>query len=524
MCSESNYSSEQGVGSLCKFRLAIIVGTLIMVLCGCTVGPDFVRPSKPAIDHYSVGTDPKVTVPVNGQSQRFNVDAELVQDWWRLFKSSELDSLINTELEKTPTLAAALASLKQSEANLNAGKGVFFPQLETDYSFARQRITSSRLGIEGSATVFNLHTLSGSVSYVLDVFGGERRMVEGLAAQVDGQHALVRATYLSLIGNIINTSIAEAAYRAQVETTERLIALQRQQLDLVETQAKAGLISTSDVLAVRTQLAANEAVLPTIWQRQTAALDLLATLLGNSPAEAKIPKLSLANISLPTDIPVSLPSNLVRQRPDILLAESNLHLASAQVGIATAALFPTFTLSGTYGGESPQFGNLSNPNNRFWSIGPNVTFPVFQGGSGWYQKKAAEAAYEAALAKYRQTVLAGFAQVADTLHALTHDAEIAAARQQTFDLAQETLELMDANHSAGLVADQNSLVARQQMETARIAMIDAVTQRYQDTVALYVALGGGWWNSLPKEDLLRSSSSRGQTDTSKTTIRKDERP
>ena len=153
-----------------------------------------------------------------------------------------------------------------------------------------------------------------------------------------------------------------------------------------------------------------------------------------------------------------------------------------------------------------------------------MTFPVFQGGSGWYQKKAAEAAYEAALAKYRQTVLAGFAQVADTLHALTHDAEIAVARQQTFNLSQETLELMNANHSAGLVADQNSLVARQQVETARIAMIDAVTQRYQDTVALYVALGGGWWNSLPKEDLIPSSSSRGQTDTSKTTIRKDERP
>ncbi|MGA7180773.1 MAG: efflux transporter outer membrane subunit [Thiobacillaceae bacterium] len=482
---------------------------LAAALAGCAVGPDFKRPVPPQVDRYSADADPLSTASVDGQAQHFASAAKVLPDWWRLFDSPDLDSLVKTGLKNSPTVATAQAILSQSEHNLRAGQGVFYPEVDLGFGFARQQLSPVRQGVSGPPTVFSLYTLSAAVSYALDVFGGERRMVEGLAAQVDVQRATAQATYLTLVGNIINTAIAGAAYRAEADATQRLIALQREQVAIVEAQADAGLVPAANVVAVKSQLAANEAVLPTILQQQTAAEDLLATLLGFVPAEAKFPKLALEDIRLPATLPVSLPSSLVRQRPDILAAEANLHVASAQVGVATAALFPTLTLSANYGLSNPSLGDLNDPNGRFWGVGPGISFPLFQGGSAWAQKKSAEAGYEAALAKYRQTVLSAFAQVADTLQALAHDAQVAAARRQSLELSIEQRDLLAANHEAGIVDDLDWLVARQQVETARIAMTDATAQRYQDSVALFVALGGGWWNAPCQDGIVPKVSCTG---------------
>lgn len=468
-------------------------------LAGCAVGPDFKRPAAPQVDHYSAVSDPSATVAVDGQVQRFAALTEVLPDWWRLFDSPDLDSLVRTGLKNSPTVAAAQATLTEAEENLRAGQGVFYPQIDLGFGYARQRLSPRREGVAGPGTVFSLYTLSAAVSYALDVFGGERRAVEGLGAQVDVQRAGVEAAYLSLVGNIINTAIADAAYRAEADETRRLIALQLEQLSIIEAQAEAGLVPTANVVEMKSQLAASQAVLPTIGQQQAAAEDLLAGLLGFAPAQTKLPALALEDIRLPMALPVSVPSSLVRQRPDILEAEASLHVASAQVGVATSALFPTLSLSANYGLNGASMGDLNDPNGRAWGFGPGINFPLFQGGSAWAQKKSAEAGYQAALAKYRQTVLAAFGQVADTLQALAHDAEVAAARMNAQELSIDQRELVDANHEAGVVDDLDWLVARQQVETARIATTEAMAQRYQDTVALFVALGGGWWNA-PCED------------------------
>lgn len=492
-------------------KLAAGMAAFSLLLASCTVGPDFKRPEPPTIDHYSAGGDPTATVAANGQAQRFAAGAAIPSDWWTLYGSPELNQLVATGLKNNPTVAAAQATLKQSEQNLRAGQGVFYPEIDLGFSFARQRSSPIRFGANGPGMIFNLYTLAAAVSYTLDIFGQERRTVEGLAAQADAERANAQATYLSLVGNIINTSIAEAAYRADIETTRRLIALQREQLAIVEAQAEAGLIPTANIVAVKLQLAANEAALPVILQRQTAAGNLLATLIGAAPAQAEIPRFALDTIQLPATLPVSLPSDLVRQRPDILAAEADLHVASAQVGVATAALFPIFTLTADYGFNSQHFSNLTDSKNRFWSIGPNITYPLFQGGSAWARKNAAQAGYEVSLARYRQTVLSAFGQVADTLQALSHDAEAAAARRQSLDLAVEQQALVHANHEAGIVGDLEWLIAQQQVEIAKIAMTDAIAQRHQDTVALFVALGGGWWNAAcPEKGMAESSCTAPQ--------------
>lgn len=479
--------------------LARRVGALACaaLLFGCAAGPDFKRPESPAATHYAAGADPATAAGNGIAAQRFAAGADLPGDWWRLFESPELDALVAAGLAHSPTLEAARATLAQSEENLRAGRGVFFPELDIGASFARQQISPLRFGpgAAAAAPVFGLYTLSVGVGYALDVFGTQRRGVEGLAAEVDAGRAAARAAMLSLVGNIINTAIAEAAYREQGEALQRLLILQRQQLALLRTQAESGLVGDAAVVALEAQLAANEAVLPTLRQRRSAAADLLATLTGQLPADAALPPLTLASLRLPATLPLSVPSALVRHRPDILAAEAELHYASAQIGVASAALYPSITLGGNYGANNDSLRRLRDPAGRFWSFGPSVDLPLFQGGAGVARKQAAVEAYAAALARYRQTVLAAFAQVADTLQALTHDAELAQARQRAYDLAQEQLALTRASRDAGLVADADWLVAQQQLESARLSLVDATAQRHQDSAALFVALGGGWWNA-----------------------------
>ncbi len=474
------------------------------VLAACAVGPNFVRPPPPPVAHYVAGGDPASTPAAHGSTQRFRAGGELQREWWRLFQSAQLDEVVAQALTANPGLEAAQASLKASEENLRSGYGVFFPQAEADARATRQRFSAVQFGLSSPGSVFNLFTLGASVSYAVDLFGGERRMVEGLRAQVDAQYATEQATYVTLVANVVNTLIAAAAYRAEIEATAQLIELQRSQVQIAQEQWQAGTVPYSNVLSLQSQLASERATLPQLQQKLAQAEDLLASLVGRTPAEWHPPPVRLEDLALPGELPVSLPSELVRRRPDILLAEATAHAASAQVGVATAALLPSISLSGDYNANGSQTSELFSQSGRTWSVGAAVTAPLFQGGTLWYRRKAAIDTYQQTAALYRQTVLGAFAQVADTLRALEHDAAALEAQDEALGTAQQALHLIQIHYEAGLSTYLEVLVADAQYRQAMIGELEALALRYQDTVALYVALGGAWWNT-PGAGALASS-------------------
>lgn len=477
---------------------SLLAGFLLLALTGCAVGPDFVRPQPAGPDHYIHGKQLQNTVSIDGQVQHFEHGAEISADWWQLFQSPLLNSLIEKAIANNATLQAAQAGLQQSQENLRAGYGIFYPQFDLAGGAGRQRFSAVRFGSPAS-NIFNLFTLSASVSYALDVFGAQRRTVESLSARRDFQRYTVLATYLTLIGNIVNTVIARAAYEAQIQTTQQMIVSQQEQIKLTEFQIKAGIVEYANVVNLRAQLATLEASIPLLTQKRSQAEHLLATLIGQAPGEHELPKIELADLSLPTNLPITLPSSLVRQRPDILLAEAQLHEYSAHIGVATAALFPSFTLSGTYGQNSRNFLDLFLSSGNFWSIGTNFVAPLFHGGTLWLQRKAAIDAYQQSLAHYRQTTLDALVQVADILLALKYGAEALLHQSQELDLAQERMQLVQTNYQAGLVNYLQVLIAENQYHQRKISYLQTLGQRFQDTAALFVALGGGWWNIKEKE-------------------------
>jgi len=470
------------------------LGLILATLGACAVGPDFVRPAPLEADRYTTEAMPASTVEADAQVQHFAAGAALDTDWWRLFKSAQLDDTVRRALDNNPTLQASEASLRQSQDKVRAGYGVFFPQVGANLGAVRERIAPLQQGLQSPPSVFNLITLNGTIGYAFDLFGGERRAVEGLKAQVDYQRYAAKAAYLTLSANVVNTCIARAAYIAEVRATEQLIGLQRDELKSTEVQVRAGTAPYSDVLSLRSLIAANQAALAPLKQKISQTEDLLASLEGVVPSKVSLPDLELTGLSPPLDLPVSLPSDLARQRPDILSSEAQLHAASANIGVATAAMFPSITLNAAYGGSASSFGQLSAASGQFWSIGPSVSIPLFQGGRLWYGRKAAIDAYQAAQATYRQTVLDGFAQVADALKALEHDAQALQAEVEAQRAAGEALKLLQVDYRAGLVSYLEVWTADVQFQEATIGYLQAVAQRCQDTVALFVALGGGWWN------------------------------
>lgn len=467
----------------------------LLVLSGCTVGPDFVRPTQPSVDHYNQGRDPAETVPVEGQSQHFEQGIGPVANWWNLFDSKQLDAIVAEGLANNPSLEAAQASLRQSNDNLQAGYGIFYPEIDAGLGASRQKYSPAKFGSPAPASIFNLVTLSASVSYPLDIFGGEHRAIENLQSQVDLQRSYVLGTYLALSGNIVNTAIATAAYREEIKYTEQLIALQKEQIAITGKQAQAGTVPYESVLSLRSQLASLESTLPPLRQRLSQSEHLLATLAGHSPSEWMPSQVSMAELSLPSKLPLSLPSELVRQRPDILAAEAQLHGASASIGVATAAQFPSFTLNGSYGQNSSSMSGLFGKNANFWSLGADIATPLFNGGTLSAKKQAAIDAYQQSQALYRQTVLGAFAQVADTVRALEHDAETMQTESQSVSTSEESLHLTRINYEAGLINYLQVLAADFQYHQAKLGYLQAQAQRLQDTTAIFVALGGGWWNA-----------------------------
>ena len=468
---------------------------VVALLAGCAVGPDFKAPAPPAVGRYSRVADPVMTDMAQGAAQRFDAGTAVTGRWWEFFGSAALNGLVAQALEANPGVTAAEDSLRQSEDSLRAGYGVFYPAATLEGQGGRLR--RAALPAESvPAGIYNLFTLSASVSYALDVFGGERRYLEVLRAQVDLQRETVRGTYLTLEGDVINAVIAHAAYRAQAEATRELIRLTEEQVRLTEVRVTAGTEPYSAVLSLKSLLAQYQASVPALQQKVTQAEDLLASLTGRLPAETPAPQLTLAQLSLPLSLPVSLPSQLARQRPDIKVAEAALHAAGANVGVATAALFPSVSLSAGYGGNANTTGMLFTSGSRAWSAGAAATQPLFEGGSLWFRRRAAIDTWQQAQAQYRQTVLAGFEQVADALGALTHDATALAAQERSLSAARDALQLVQTQYAAGLDTYLEVLNADAQYQQAALDDIQASALRYQDTVALFIALGG---SALPEE-------------------------
>lgn len=475
-----------------RLSAALLLAALIDA---CTVGPDFEAPPAPAVDRYTREALPVATVTAERTAQRFATDATLPADWWRWLGSPELDALMQRAVRDNADLAAADARLRASEDSLRAGYGIFYPQASAGLDIAHGRSAPLRQGVAGASSVTNVTTLSATVSYALDIFGGERRNVEALGAAADYQAAGRQAVLLALSANLVEAVIARAGYAAQLQTTGHLIELQKTQLQITRAQVRAGVAPYSDMLGLEALIAANEALLPPLRQKIAHAEHLIATLAGTTPAELTPPAIDLAALHLPQELPVSLPSALVQQRPDIIAARAQLHVASANIGIATAAELPSFELNAGYGRTGGTLGDLTGNHDSFWSLGPSAALPLFRGGALHYQKQAAIDSYEAAAASYRQVVLDAFAQVADALTALQHDAELVRAQAEARRKTNTALQLAQANYRAGLAGYVDLLAADLQYQQAHLAWIEGVAQRHQDTVALLAALGGGWWNA-----------------------------
>ncbi len=483
----------KGPKGLARWTLAGVGLLAGLTIGGCVVGPDFERPKPPAVTQYTQGQEPTQTAAADGQSQRFAPGARMAADWWQLFRSPQLDAVIKEAINQNPTLQSAQARLRQSQENLRAGYGVFFPQAGGSFGATRERFTSAQFGVTNApGNIFNLFTTSATITYILDVFGGQRRAVEGLAAQADYQNYAAQATYITLLGNAVNAAVSQAAYQAQIEATEQIVGFQKEQLKITETQAQAGTVPYANVVSLQAQLAATAATLPPLRQNLDKTRHLLAALVGRAPSEWTPPRLALADFTLPGELPLSLPSELVRQRPDILAAEATMHAASANIGVATAAMFPTFNLNAAYGQTATEITKLMGTSANIWNIGATMAQPLFRGGTLWHQRQAAIEAFEASQTDYRQVVVSAFQQVADTLRAVEHDAETLKAQSAALAAAEQALKLVQANYQAGLANYLQLRTADSQYQQARLGYIQAKALRLQDTSALFVALGGGW--------------------------------
>jgi len=464
------------------------------------VGPDFHAPTEPNVKNYTSTPLSKQTagtagVGSSGQSQAFVFNQAIPAQWWSVFRSKTLDDLIRTGLANSPTVAAAQGTLRQAQETLNAQIGTtYFPAVSGQFTSNRQRFAGASFGGEGfPSSTFELYNASVDVSYTLDLFGSARRQVEALGAEVDYQNFELEATYLTLAGNIVTTAITNASLKAQIQATKELIQAQETQLTIVEKQNRLGGASGADVLAQQTQLAQTRATLPPLEKSLAQTRHALSVLVGAYPSQQQ-PEVELNQLYLPSQLPVSLPSALVRQRPDIRASEALLHAASAQVGVATANLFPKINLTGSVGNVSNKFSNLFAPNNNVWNLGGQLLQPLFQGGALQANRRAAVAAFEAAGAQYKQTVLKAFQNVADTLRALETDAQALRAQQQAETAALSNLNITQKQFKLGGVSYIALLNAQQQYQQTRVNRIQAQAMRYTDTAALFQALGGGWWN------------------------------
>jgi len=482
-------------------RLAAYVA--VLVVAGCAVGPDFKKPAAPDAGGYAPASPPPTaSAEISaGAEQRFVQDMDIPGQWWTLFHSEPLNELIEEALKNNSDLKAAQAALRAANDNVYAQMGAYWPSVAANFNRTRARTSAFIAPVPNNGTpTYTLYTAQLSVSYMPDVFGLTRRTVEAGRAQAEEQRFALEATYLTLTSDLVGAAVNEASLRGQIDATREIIKIETDLLGLLRRQLQAGQVAGLEVAAQEAALAQAQQTLPPLQKQLALQRDLLTALVGGFPDKPPAQQFELASLQLPQDLPLSLPSKLVEQRPDIQQAQANLHAASAEIGVAVANRLPNLTLTGDYGGQAGVFSALLSPSNIAWDFIAAAAQPIFQGGTLMYRERAARDLFDQAAAQYRSTVVAAFQNVADALHALQSDADALRAADATeratrtsFELTRRQLELGQTNYLALLTAQQAYL-------QAVINRVQAQAMRYADTAALFQALGGGWWNRADVAD------------------------
>jgi len=482
-----------------------------LLTSACVVGPNFKPPAPPAVPSYTPEPQPATTAATSGvpggNAQHLVAGADIPAEWWTLFHSPELNALIAQALASNADLKAAQAALRVAHENTLAQHGAYLPQVGAGASITREKDPSATLAPvpANNSFAYTLVTPSVSVSYTPDVFGLNKRTVEGLAAQERATRYQMVATDITLSANVAEAAITQASLDDQIATTNELIGINRQILSLLQYQKSKGYIGGTDLAAQQAQLAQLEASLPPLIKQRDQQDNLLAVLTGNYPSQGSAAKFTLASLTLPADLPLSHPSTLVEQRPDVLQAEENMHAASAEIGVARANRLPNITLGANAGTNALAIGQIFGPGTGFWNIGAALLAPIFDGGTKLHQERAARYAYQQTAEQYRGTVLTAFQNVADTLVALEQDANTLKATKAAADAAKASLDLARLQYKDGYAAYLSVLTADQAYQQARLTLVQAEADRFTDTVALFQALGGGWWH---RPDLVSTASVR----------------
>jgi NodT family efflux transporter outer membrane factor (OMF) lipoprotein len=469
-----------------------------MLLTACAVGPDYQRPAAPATHDYAPTALPQTTAAApgpGGNSQQLVQDMDIPGQWWTLFHCAPLNALIDDALKHNADTEAAQAALQIAWENVRAQRGAFFPSVEASVDPTRQKTgTVLSSGIASNSTLYNLTTAQVSVSYSPDLWGGNRRQVESLVAQANAQRFQLEATYLTLTSNLVNAAIQEASLREQIEATRHIVDDQQRIMATLQRQFALGDAPEAAVAAQQAALEQSRATLPPLEKQLAQQRDLLAALSGHMPSDAIDDRFTLDALQLPGELPLSLPARLVEQRPDVRMADEQLHAASAQVGVAIANRLPNVQISASVGSAAVQASSLLSTGTGFWSIGAGITAPLFDGGTLKHKQRAAEATYRQSEAQYRSTVIDAVQNVADVLHAVQSDAAALASAELADRAAARSFAIAQRQLALGDISEAVMLNAEQTWRQTAITLAQARANRYADTVALFQALGGGWWN------------------------------
>jgi NodT family efflux transporter outer membrane factor (OMF) lipoprotein len=494
-------------------RTRVTLASLLLI-GGCVVGPNYHRPSLPPAQTYSPAPLPASTSSVAGigvgAAQSFDTTTAISAQWWTLFRSPALNRLIEQSFTANPTIDAAVAALKEAQENVYAQRGYFYPTVQVSYQGERTKLsgntaTSAAPGPQGNGeniaplapaqpVTYNFHTAQLTVGYVPDVFGLNRRQVESLQAQADAARYQLDAAYLTLASNVVAAALQEASTRAQIAAVQTIIGSNGRSLQILHSQLRLGYVTRLDVAQQELALAQARALLPPLQRQLAQTRDLIRALAGSAPDHDVPETFTLDALHLPEHLPLSLPSQLIEQRPDVLAAEAQVRSASAQVGVAVANRLPQFSLNATYGGQATKLTQLFGNSGTFWSVIGNASQPLFDAGTLRHRQNAAEQALAQAAAQYRSTVITAFQNVADSLHALYTDADALQSAVEVEQAAKVTLDVSRRQFQAGYANGLAVLTAQQAYQQAVIARVQAQAARLGDTAALFQALGGGWWN------------------------------
>ena len=477
-----------------KTGRSVSVILLAAILAGCAAGPDFKRPAPPGVLNYTASPLLGETASARtafGEAQQFRKDATLPAEWWRAFGSTQLNALIDEGLRASPTLASAQATLRQARETYAAQAGsTLYPQVDAGIGAQRQRMNPSALGQVGEPRVFNVYDAGIGVRYQLDLAGGNRRALEALAARAEYRRYEFEGARLTLAGSIVKSAVTQAMLAAQIGATQGILRAREEQLRVTHERVRLGHAQPNDVLALQTEAEQTRAEIPRLRKELQQSEHLLAVLVGRAPGSGGLRTVTLKDFTLPQNLPHVLPSELVRRRPDIQAAESLLHAANAEYGVAVAKLYPRVDLSASIGSQALSTGALFGGGATVWSVIGQLTQPLFNPGLP-AEKRASLAALDAAAANYQGVVLESLRNVADVLRALENDAESLAALAAADAAAQESEQVVGRQYQLGAAGYLQLLTAQQQAQQARIGLIAAQAQRLFDSAALYQALGGG---------------------------------